>query len=96
MVVSFKLNNFDFPPFWFSTVSKSLSSVRALLSFATACRSSSYVNAFSHRSLSDATNVCDGAVCSSNVYPSKSISPSKHLCLNNVCPSKPVISSKFM
>ena len=96
MAVSFKLNTFDFPPFWFFTVSTSLSSVRASLSFATACRSSSYVSAFSHNSLSDSTNVCDGTVCSSNVYPSKSISASKHLCLNNVRPSKPVISSKFM
>ena len=93
--VSLKLNNFDFPPLSFSTVSKSVSSVRASLSFATACRSSSYVSAFSHKSLSDTTNVCDGAVCLSNVYPSQSISPSKHLCLNNARPSKPVISSNF-
>ena len=82
-------------PLSFSTVSKSVSSVRASLSFSAAFRSSSYISAFSHKSLSDTTNVCDDAVCSSNVYPSQSISPSKHLCLNNVRPNKPVISSNF-
>ena len=35
MAVSFKLNNFDFPPLSFSTVSKPVSSVPASLSFAT-------------------------------------------------------------
>ena len=67
MAVSFELNNFDFPPLSFSPVSKPVPSVPASLSFATACRSSSCVSAFSHKSLSDPTNVCDGTVCSSNV-----------------------------
>ena len=68
MTVSFKLNNFDFPSLYFSTVSKP---VPASLLFATACRSSSCVSALSNESLSHPTNVCDGTVCSSNVYPSK-------------------------
>ena len=95
MAVSFKLDNFDFPSLSFSTVSKPVSSVPASLSFATACRSSRYVKALFHKSLSDPTNVCDGTVCSSNVYSSKPIYPSKPVCLSNVCPSKPTISSNF-
>ena len=95
MTVSFKLNNSDFPPLSFSTVSKPVSFVPVSLSFATACRSSRYANAFSHKSLSDPTNVCDGTVCSSSVYPSKPIRLSKPVCLSNVRPSKPTISSNF-
>ena len=95
MAVSFKLNNSDFPPLSFSTVSKPVSFVPVSLSFATACRSSRYANALSHKSLSDPTNVCDSTVCSSSVYPSKSICPSKPVCLSNVRPSKPTISNNF-
>ena len=57
MAVSFKLNNFDFPPLSFSTVSKLVSSVASSLSFATACSFSSDVSALSHKSLSDPANV---------------------------------------
>ena len=53
MAVSFKLNNFNFPPLSFSTVSKPVSSVPALLSFAVAYSVSSDVSALSHKSLSD-------------------------------------------
>ena len=95
MAVSFKLNNSDFPPLSFSTVSKPVSFVPVSLSFATACRSSRYASALSHKPLSDSTNVCDGTVCSSSVYPSKPIHPSKPVCLRNVRPSKPTISSNF-
>ena len=91
----FKLNNFDFSLLPFSTVSKPVSSVPAPLSFAIAWRSSSYVSALSHKSLSDPTNVCDGTNCSSNVYPSKPFRPSKPVFLSNVRPSKPIISSNF-
>ena len=95
MAVSFELNNFDFPPLSFSTVSKHVSSAPASLSFAAACRSFSCVSAIFHKSLSDPTNVCDHAVCSSNVYPSKPICPSKPVCLSNVRPSKLIISSNY-
>ena len=95
MAVSFKLNNSDFPPLSFSTVSKRVSFVPVSLSFATACRSSRYASALSHKSLSDPNNVCDGTVCSSSVYPSRPIRLSKPVCLSNVRPSKPTISSKF-
>ena len=95
MAVSFKLNNFDFPQLSFSTVSKPVSSVPAFLSFATAFSSSSDVSAVFHKSLSDPANVCDGSVCSSNVYPSKPFCPSKPVCLNSVCPSKPIILKHF-
>ena len=95
MTVSFKLNNLDFPPLPFSIVSKPVSSVPASLSFATACSSFSYVSALSHKSLSDLANVCDGTVCSSNVYPSKPIGPSKPVCFNSFRPSKPIISKNF-
>ena len=64
MAVSFKLNNFNFPSLSSSTVSKPVFSVPAASSFTCACRSSSYVSAFSHKSLSDPTNVFDDAVCS--------------------------------
>ena len=57
MAVSFKSNNFDFPPLSFFTVSRPVSSVPASLSFATTCRSSSYVSARPHKSLSGLTNV---------------------------------------
>ena len=57
MAVSFKSNNFDFPPVSFFTVSRPVSSVPASLSFATTCRSSSYVSAHPHKSLSGLTNV---------------------------------------
>ena len=53
MAVSFKLNNFNFPPLSFSTVSKPVSSVPTLLSFAIAYSSSSDISALSHKSLSD-------------------------------------------
>ena len=95
MAVSFKLNISDFPPLSFSTVSKPVSFVPVSLSFATACRSSRYASALSHKPLSDPTNVCDGTVCSSSVYPSKPTRPSKPVCLSNVRPSKPAISSNF-
>ena len=95
MAVSFKLNNSDFPPLSYSTVSKPVSFVPVSLSFATACRSSRYASALSNKPLSDPTNVCDGTVCSSSVYPSKPIRPSKPVCLSNVRPSKPTISSNF-
>ena len=100
MAVSFKLNNSDFPPLSFSTVSKPVSFVPVSLSFATACRSSRCASALSHKSLSDPTNACDVTVCSSSVYPSKPIHPSKPVCLRPVClsnvrPSKPTISSNF-
>ena len=95
MTVSFKLNNSDFHPLSFSTVSKPFFFVPVLLSFATPCRSSRYASALSHKSLSDATNVCDGIVYSSSIYPSKPIRPSKPLYLSNVHPSKPTISSNF-
>ena len=94
MAVSFKLNNFDFPPLFFFTVSKPVSSVPASL-FATACSSSSDVSTLSHKSLFDPANVCDGSVCSSNVYPSKPICPSKPVCLNIVHSNKPIISKNF-
>ena len=77
MTASFKLNNSDFPSLSFSTVSKPVSFVPVLLSFATACRSSRYASALSHKSLSDPTNTCDRIACSSSVYPSKTIRPSK-------------------
>ena len=67
MAVSFKLNNSDFPPLSFSTVSKPVSFVPVSLSFATACRSSRCASALSHKSLSDPTNVCDVTI-SSNFY----------------------------
>ena len=95
MAVSFKLNNFDFPPLSFSTVSKPVSSVPDSLSFATACSSSSNVSALSHKSLSDPANVCDATVCSSDVYHSNPICPSKTVCLNSVRPSKPIISKNY-
>ena len=95
MAVSFKLNNFDFPPLSSSAVSKPVSFVTASLSFATAYSFSSDVSALSDKSLSDVANVCDGTVCSSNVYPSKPIRPSKPVCLNSVCRSKPIISKNF-
>ena len=57
MAVSFKSNNFDFPPVSFFTVSRPVASVPASLSFATTCRSSSYVSARPHKSLSGLTNV---------------------------------------
>ena len=75
MAVSFKLNHFDFPPLFSSIVSKPVSSVPALLSFANACSFSSDVSALCHKSLSDPASVCDGTVCSSSVYPSKPIRP---------------------
>ena len=95
MVVSFRLNSFDFPPLSLSTVSKPVSSVPASLSVATACRSSSDISPSSHKSLSDATKVCGGTVCSSNVYSSKPIHPSKPVCLSNTRTSKPISSSNF-
>ena len=95
MAVSFKLNNFDFPPLSFSTVFKPASSVPASISLATACRSPSYVSALCHKPLSDPTNVCNGTVCSTNIYPSKPICPSKLVCLSNARPSKSIISSNF-
>ena len=95
MAVSFKLNNPNFPPLTFSSVSKPVSFVPLLLSFATACGSSIYASALSHKSLSDPTNVCDGTVCSSSVYSSKPIRPSKPVCLSNVRSSKLTISSNF-
>ena len=95
MAVSFKLNNFDFPPLSFSTVSKPVSFVPDSLSFATACSSCSDVSALSHKSLSDPANVCDGTVCSSDVYHSNPICPSKTVCLNSVHPSKPIISKNY-
>ena len=88
--MSFKLSNFDFIRLSFSIVSKPVSSLPASLSLATACSSSSDVSALSHKSLSDPANVCDGAVCTSNIYPSKPIRPSKPVCLNSVHPSKPI------
>ena len=92
MAVSFKLNNFDFPPQSFSTVSKPVFSVLASLSFATAYSYSSDVSALSLINLSlILPNVCDGSFCSSNVYPSKHIRPSKPVWLNSVRPSKPII-----
>ena len=95
MALYFKLNNFDLPPLSFSTVSKPVSSVPALLSFATACSSSSYISALSHKSLSDPANLFDGTVCSSNFFPSKPIRPSKPVCFSSVRPSKPIISKNF-
>ena len=70
MAVSFKLHNSDFPPLSFSTVSKPVFFVPVSLSFATPCRSSIYAAALSHKPLSYPTNICDGTVCSSSVYPS--------------------------
>ena len=93
MAVSFKLNNFDFPIYLFYCIYTC--SVPTSLSFAIACRSCSYVSVLSHKSLSDPTNFCDGTVCSSNVYRSKPIRPSKPVCLSNVRPCKPGISSNF-
>ena len=86
---------FDFPPLFFSTASKPASSIPSSLSFATACSSSSDISALSHKLLSDPANVCDGTVCSSNVYRSKPIRTSKPVCLNSVRPSKPIISKNF-
>ena len=95
MAVSFKLNNIDFPPLSFSTVFKPASSVPASISLATACRSPSYVSALCHKPVSDPTNVCNGTVCSTNIYFSKPICPSKLVCLSNARPSKSIISSNF-
>ena len=95
MAVFFKLNNFDFPPLSSSTVSKPVSSVPALLTFATACSFPSDVTALSYKSPSDPAKVCDDAACSSNAYSSKPIRPSKSVCLNSVRPSKPIISKNF-
>ena len=67
MAVSFKLNNSDFPPLSFPTVSKPVSKPTVS-------------SALSHKSLSDPTNVCDGTVCSSSVYSGKPIRPSKSVC----------------
>ena len=92
MAVHFKLNNFHFPALSFSSVSKTVYSVPASLSFVTAWSSSSYVSALSHKSLSDPASICDGTVCSSNVCPSKPIRPSKPVCLSSVRASKAVIS----
>ena len=94
VTVSFKLNNFDFPLYLF-LLCLNLFPLPISLSIATACRSSSYVSTLSHKSLFDPTNVCDGAVCSSNVYPCKPVHPSKPVCLSNVRPGKPIISSNF-
>ena len=74
---------------------KLVSCVPASLLFATACSSSSYVSALSHKSLSDPTNFCYATVGSSDVDSSKPISPSKPVCLSNIRPSKPIISSNF-
>ena len=95
MALPFKLNNFDFPLLSIFTVSKHVSSVPVSLLFAYACSSSSDVSALSHKYLFDPANVCDGSVCSSNVYPSKPICPSKPVCLNSVYPNKPIISKNF-
>ena len=92
MAVYFKLNNFHFPALFFSSVSKTVYSVPASLSFVTACSSSSYVSALSDKFLSDPASICDGTVCSSNVCPSKRIRPSKPACLSSVRASKAVIS----
>ena len=92
--MSFTLNNFDFSPLSFSTVSKSASFVPASLSFPSASSFSSDVNALSHKALSDPAKVCDGSIWSSNIYPSKPICLSKPMCLNSVRPSKPSISKK--
>ena len=95
MAVSFEFNNFDFPPLYFYTASKLVSSVPASVTSTTACRSSSWVSALFHKPLSDPTNTCDDTVCSSNAFPSKPICPSKYVCLSNVRPSKPINSSNF-
>ena len=92
MAVHFELNNFHFPALSFSSVSKTVYSVPASLSFVTACSSSSYVSALSHKSLSDPASICDGPVSSSNVCPSKPIRSSKPVCLSSVRASKAVIS----
>ena len=92
MTVSFKLNNFDFSPLFFPTASKPVSSDPASLSFATAFRSSNYVSA---QFLSDPIKVCDDTVCSSDVYLSKPLRPSKPVCLSNIRPSKPITSSNL-
>ena len=57
MAVSLKLENFDFLPLSFSTVSKLVSSIHTSLSFATACISSSDISVVSRKSLSDPANV---------------------------------------
>ena len=57
MAVPFKSNNFEFSPLSFFTASRPVSSVPASLSFATTCRSSSYVSARPHKSLSGPTNI---------------------------------------
>ena len=95
MAVSFKLNSSGFHSLSFSTVYKPVSFVPVSLSFATACRSSRYASALSHKSPSDPTNVCHGTVCSSSVYPSTPIRHSKPVCFSNVRPSKPTIFSSF-
>ena len=95
MAVPFKLNNTDFLSLSFSTVSKSIAFVFATLSFAAACKSSSYVCAFSLKSLSEPTNVYDETDWSSIVYLNKLVRLSKPVCLSNVHSSKPNISSKF-
>ena len=95
MAVSFKLNNFNFPPLSFSTVSKPVSSVPTLLSFAIAYSSSSDISALSHKSLSDPDQCLWGYCLFKYVYPSKSILPSKPVCLKSVRPSKPIISKNF-
>ena len=83
IAVSFKLKKCDFPPSSLSAVCKPVSSVPVLLSFATACRSSSYANAFSDKSLSDTTDVCDGTTDVCNIFYNNNFTRSK-CCFDNI------------
>ena len=91
IAVSFKLNNFDFPRNLFlqylSLFSLFLLCYHLLLHIVIPVM---LVLFLINLSLI-LPNVCDGSFCSSNVYPSKHIRPSKPVRLNSVRPSKPII-----
>ena len=95
MAVFFRLDNFDFSPLCFSTVFKSVFSVSASLSFATARRSSSYVSTLSLNSRSDPQQHYDATVFSSNFYPRKPNRFSRPVYLGNIRPGKLIILNNF-
>ena len=79
MVVSFKLNNADFPPFSFPNFSKSCSSVPLSLPYATACNSLSGNVSLSSKHLSSSSNkllpMVSGVLCGKFVPNQMQISP---------------------
>ena len=94
MAVPFKLNNFNFPLYLF------LPHLNLFPLFLFCYHFLLHVGlpvmlVLSPINLSLILPTSDGAVCSSNVYPSQPISPNKPVCLSNAHPSIPIISSNF-